>query len=113
MAFDAKPSTWLGAGYALDGTNHLISLNTVTASSNKLLKQLTDTKAHATTGDIRDVMMGVCESFFQAWTAQAAADRPAKMTISRSASSTTADKVVFTYTLKFTVDASTFAMAAE
>jgi hypothetical protein len=34
MPIDLKPSTWLGAGYALDGTNHLIKLNTNDAARN-------------------------------------------------------------------------------
>jgi len=82
MAFDKKPSTWLGAGYAT-GTNTVI-FNTNAAASNKLLAELEDAEAHATTGDIRAVVHALCEALFVAWNAQASADRPTRMTISKS-----------------------------
>ena len=59
MAFDPKPSTWLGAGYTTDSGAHTVTFNTNDASSNKLLKQLTDALANPTTGDIRDVVRRV------------------------------------------------------
>jgi len=81
MAFDKSPSAWLGAGYTT-GTNTII-LNTNDAASNKLLAELEDDEAHATTGDIRAIVHALCEAIFVAWNAQAAADRPARMSVTR------------------------------
>ncbi len=110
MAFDPAPSTWLGSGYTL--SSHVAGFNTNDAVSNKLLVQLTDAKANATTGDIRTVMMGVSEAFYQAWSAILVANRPTKMTVSRSASSTSTS-TKFTYTFGFTVDTNTFGVSSE
>lgn len=115
MAFDKKPSTWLGDGYDLDGTNHLVKLNTNDASTNKLLTQLTDALADPTTGDIRDVMMAVCETFYQAWIAQASADRPTRMSVSRGTSSQPgSDSTIgLVYTLRFTINPTVFGVISE
>jgi len=102
MAFagDLTPTTWLGAGYSLDGTNHLIKLNENDAASNKLLKQLTDALANASTGDIRSVFFSLCEMMYQAYKTQAAAsNRATQMTISRTLAGTENEQ--FTYTCQF------------
>lgn len=106
MAFDKKPSTWLGPGYAGDSTNHLIKLNTNDASSNKLLAQLTDVLADPTTGDIRVVAFALMESLYQAWVAQAAADRPKKMTINRVPIRNASGGLTYQYVFRFAVSPS-------
>src|SRR5882724_11414548 len=111
MAFDPTPSVWLGAGYSLSSS--VAGFNTNTAGSNKLLVQLTDALANATTGNIRSIMMAMCEAYFQAWQTQGTSAQPTKMTISRSTTTGPASTTVFTYTFKFTVNASTFAVASE
>ncbi len=100
MAGDLKPSTWLGAGYSA-GTSY-IQLNTNDAGANKLLKQLTDAKANATSGDIRSVALGLVEALYQAFQAQSnASNRTNQMTISRNLSGT--NQETFSYTCSFTV----------
>jgi hypothetical protein len=101
MAFDPKPSTWLGAGYTV--ASHVAGFNTQTASANKTLPQLTDTQADPTTGDIRDVAFAICESLYQAWLTQGSAAQPTRMTIARSAAtgSTTTGTIKYTYFLTF------------
>jgi predicted 3-demethylubiquinone-9 3-methyltransferase (glyoxalase superfamily) len=92
MAFDAKPSTWLGAGYSV--ASNAITMNTNDAAENKTLTELTDAEAHATTGDIRKVIFALQEKLFAAYNATATADRPTKMTIQKSTSVNTATGVV-------------------
>lgn len=82
MAFDQKPSTWLGAGYSL--TANEIKLRTATAGSNVAIPEVTDAEANATTGDIRKVSFGLVEMLYQAWLTQAQADRPQRMNIVRN-----------------------------
>jgi hypothetical protein len=115
MAFDPAPSTWLGAGYSADSSGHTISMNTDDASSNKLLAQLTDALADETTGDIRNVTMAVCEAFYQAWKAIDSADRPTKMTITRTATSPSGPNptVTFKYNFSFTIQPTTFNVDSE
>ncbi len=113
MAFDPKPSTWLGGGYDVDTGAHTIIFNTDDAASNKLLVQLTDALADPTTGDIRSVVASIVEALYQAWVGQASADRPAKMVIARSALNGANNTVVFNYTFRFTVNPETFVVPAE
>ncbi len=101
MSFDPSPTTWLGPGYTL--ASSVVGLTTVTAGSDIILQQLTDTLADPTTGDIRSVAMAISEALFQAWLAQISADRPTKMTLARAVTGSAAS-VVYTYTFKFTVD---------
>ena len=82
MAFDPSPTAWLGAGYSLASSE--IKLKTVTAGSNITLPEVTDTEANASTGDIRKVAFGIDEALYQAFNSKAVADRPAKMTRTRS-----------------------------
>ncbi len=115
MAFDPKPSTWLGAGYSVDTGAHTIILNTNDASSNKLLKQLTDALADPTTGDIRDVVLAVSEAFYQAWLTIAGtpANLPTKMNIARIASTPSSGVTMFKYAFTFTINTSSFTTSSE
>ncbi len=110
MSFDPSPATWLGPGYTL--ASSVVGLTTVTAGSDIILEQLTDTLADPTTGDIRSVAMAISEAIFQAWQAQISADRPTKMNIARSTTGS-GTSTVFTYTFKFTVDATEIVVANE
>lgn len=85
MAIDVKPSTYFGAGYALDATNHVLKLNTASAASNKLLKQLLDAAGHATTGNAEQVGLAICEMLYQAYRTQVVADnKPVQSSAQRS-----------------------------
>jgi hypothetical protein len=103
MAFDAKPSTWFGAGYAY--ASDAISFGTST-NANPTLTQLTNAEANATTGDVREVMRALCYKFSAVWDATAAADRPGQMTISKQISydsdGTANENYVFTFNVGVT-----------
>jgi hypothetical protein len=92
MPFDAKPSTWLGAGYS--AAANAITMNTNDAGSNKTLTELTDAEAHATTGDIRKVIFALMEKLYAAYNVTVAADRPTKLSIQKSVSVNTTTGVV-------------------
>ena len=115
MAFNPKPSTWLGAGYTTDSGAHTVTFNTNDAASNKLLKRLTDALADPTTGDIRDVVLAVSEAFYQAWLTIAGtpANLPTKMTIARIASTPSSGVTVFKYAFTFTINTSAFTTTSE
>lgn len=98
MAFDKKPATWLGAGYAADSSGHTISLNTGNAASNQLLLELTDAEADPETGDVRKLIFALMESLNVAWEAQDPVDRPARMMMYKS-SVVTGATITHTYTV--------------
>jgi hypothetical protein len=87
MAFDPKPSTWLGAGFSVDTDNHCIKLNTNDAATNKLLTELTDAEAHATSGDIRKVIFALLEMLSTIWLAIDEANRPTRVLLYKSSQS--------------------------
>ena len=78
------------------------------------LDEVTDTEANASSGDWRKVVFGIMEMLYLKWIGTPTADRPAKLTISRSSSvdNTTGD-VTRSYTVRVTVSASTVDVAAE
>jgi hypothetical protein len=84
MPYSAVPTTFFGAGYSV-GTNTII-MNTADAGSNKTLAQLTDVEAHATTGDFRKIVFAIMEMLAVKWEATAVADRPTKLSITKSSS---------------------------
>lgn len=103
MAFNPAPSAWLGAGYSLAA--NAITLNTADAATDATLLELTDVEANATTGDIRAVFHGLSEGMFAAWLAQATADRPQQVSITRVISGRPDGKVNYQYNLNFVMDA--------
>jgi hypothetical protein len=111
MAFDAKPSTWLGAGYAL--ASHVLSANTNDASSNKTFPQLTDAEANPTTGDVRKLFYAICDQFYGSYNSTASADRPTRMSIVRSTTENASGQLVRSYTFQFTLDGSSLDVIAE
>ena len=89
MAFtDKSPSAWLGAGY--NSATGKIELNTNNAGSNKLLTELTDDEADETTGDIRKLVFGIVDGLYTQFINKnsqlAAADRPQRISFTRSTS---------------------------
>lgn len=107
MAFNQAPTS-IFPGYASDGTNITIPIADLPA--------LTTVEAHASTGDVREVLRSI---LLQATTVIAAlptADKPSKMTITASnPQALSAEQQRHTYTAAFTVnvDPSTAAMAPE
>ncbi len=98
MAFSPVPTTWLGAGYSL-GTNQAI-FNTANHGT-PCLSELTTTDANATTGNIRSIAFAFCDKLYKTWVAVAAADRPTRMTISRSTSEDASGNIVKDFTFRF------------
>ena len=112
MAFDSKPSTWLGAGYAL--TSSQIILNTATHAAPVCLDELTDPEANATTGDIRKLFYALCEKMWQSYNSTATADKPSKMRFYRSTSSNDAAGTESrSYSFTFDIESTGTEVAAE
>lgn len=106
------PGEWFGAGYAA-GTNS-ITFNTNDAASNKTLTELTDAEAAASTGDVRKVIFAICEQLFYKYNSIAVADRPTKLSITKSASLNSATKeIANTYTIRITTSVVTQEVADE
>lgn len=112
MAYDAKPSTHFGAGYSASG--NAIHFNTNDAAANKTLTTLTDTEAHATTGDFREVIRALLYKFAADWEATAVGDRPTKMTMAKSLGiNATNQTIVESYVFSFEVGTTLGNVAAE
>lgn len=112
MAFDPKPSTWLGAGYSVAG--NAISLTTADKDGDKALPEVTDAEAHATTGDIRKVLFGLMEAVFQAWNGVEVANRPTMMMIQKgSYTNVETGNIETTFTARFTAVAAGYEVADE
>jgi hypothetical protein len=111
MAFDKNPVTWLGAGYT-NGTNTAI-FNTSNHAT-PALPQLTTTEATAgAAGDIREVMFAMVDKFYTAYNAAAAADRPNKLSILRTGSTTPTGNIVYNYNFQIEVTPSAVNVAGE
>lgn len=93
MAFDPAPGTWLD-NWTEDGTDITVPIAT--------FPEMTAAEADAATGDIRKVFFAILEKLVDAWNDTDAADRPTKMTVTKSAVIDTGTGVVTnTYTLRF------------
>jgi hypothetical protein len=101
MAFDAKPSTWLGSGYSV--ASNAAVFNT-SSHGTPCLTQLTDAQANATTGDIRIVARALLFKLAAAWDATAVANRPGKMRIRKTSGlNSVTGTVTETYNIEFDV----------
>jgi hypothetical protein len=93
------PGEWFGAGYVL--ASSAISFNTATAVTDVTLPELTDAEANASTGDVRKVIFAIMEQLYTKYNSLATADKPTKMTISKSSSINTSTGIVTnTYTIR-------------
>jgi len=110
MAFDKKPSTWLGAGYSY--ASNAITLNTA-AHATPCLTTLSAAEANATTGDIRDVARAFLYKLAATWDATATADRPAKMNVRKTLSYDASGNAVESYAVSFSVGLTFGDVAAE
>lgn len=112
MAFNDAPSDWLPNGYSLD--SNLVRFKTATGGTGVALPELTDAQADPTTGDIRQVMYAICAAFAQAWESKATADRPTRMTISRTTSTAREGVLSHSFTFRFdTPVGSTYTISSE
>jgi len=85
MAFDETPTTWL-ANWSEDGTNITVPIAT--------FPELTAAEADASTGDIRKIVFAIIEKLYQTWIGTAAADRPTKWTMAKTATVSTIRNVI-------------------
>jgi len=92
MAYNQFPGIVFGAGYTLADSK--ICLTTNTSAGTKLLTEVIDDEANATTGDARKVIFGIMEAIYAAYNAIAVADRPTQVTISKSVSTAPTTGVV-------------------
>jgi hypothetical protein len=96
MAFNRAPSNWL-TGYSL--TTNSVTVNTQNAGATATFPELTNVEANASSGDIRKIVYAVIEQLYQKFQATPAADRPNRMSISRSSSVGSDNTVNHTYVL--------------
>lgn len=101
MAFNPAP-TQVIASWSEDGTNVTFPIASV--------PELTAAEADATTGDSRKVIFALMEKFYQWYLGLATADRPTKLTISRSSSTDDATNLTTRY---YTVSVVTSASGVE
>lgn len=100
MAFNAAP-TQVVASWSEDGTNVTFPIASV--------PELSAAEADASTGDLRKVWFALLSKLYAWWVSITAADRPAKMTVSKSVAADAAasaaagvpiNTVTFTVTFK-------------
>lgn len=77
MAFSALPTNVI-ASWSEDGTNVTFPIASI--------PELTAAEADAATGDSRKIIYAMLERLYQWWLALAPADRPSRVTVSRSSS---------------------------
>lgn len=102
-----------GASATTAGPCIVLKSSGATVGSN-LLSTLTDTEAADSTGDTREVVFSICEAIFTKFNALASADRPNKMTVSRTTSEdSSANEFVRTYSIQLRLSPPDFDVAAE
>jgi hypothetical protein len=105
MAFDPVPTGWI-ANYSSNGTNLTLPIAS--------FPELTAAEAHTSTGDIRKIIFALLERLNAKYASLAAADRPGKLTILKSASFNSAtNKIVANYLFQIELDVSGMEVAAE
>ena len=110
MAYSSydEPQEFFGTGYSSDSTG-------ITLTYADAITEVTSTEADTTgNGDARKVIYGIAELLFNQYQAIPAADKPSKMTISRSTSEDAgASEFVRTYTVQLRLAAPAFEVANE
>lgn len=107
MAFDPAPSGWF-SGLTASATELTIPYSS--------LNDLDQTKADPSTGDIREVIYNICESFSDTWVNTETADRPGKTTITTGTSVSSSggvDTLTKTYTIRVTLDIDSVSVSGE
>jgi hypothetical protein len=93
MAFSAAPSSWLDS-WSENGTDITLPIAS--------LPELTAAEADAATGDIRKVVFALLQKLQAEWNALDAADRPAKMSLTKASTiDSTTGRVTHTFTARF------------
>ena len=115
MAFTKAPSGWLGAGYSVSGSGTTAAINFgISGNTNETLPEITTAEANASTGDIRMIYYGIVEKLFQAYLAKATADRPNRLSLSKSSNvDSTTGLITTNYTIQFVLAATGLDVANE
>jgi hypothetical protein len=93
MAFNPAPNTWI-ADWSEDETDISVPIAS--------FPELTAAEADGATGDIRKIVWAITEKLYQEFNSRAAADRPKKWTMSKSASvNSTTGVITNTITMTF------------
>jgi hypothetical protein len=99
--FDKTPNVWF-ASWSEDGTNVTFPIAS--------FPEMTAANADGTTGDIRDIMFAILEKFYTTYIATAAADRPTKLTVTKTATADMVRSVIksrYTFTCETDISAQT------
>jgi len=105
MAIDVKPSTWI-ASWSENGTDVTFPIASVPLLSAE--------EADATTGDMRKVIFALASKFYSTYIGTASADRPSKMSITKSASTNTETGIVTNvFTFRFYTEVTGEEVVAE
>jgi hypothetical protein len=107
MAFNPAPTVFFGTNYSENGTTLSIPISA--------FPELTAAEADATTGDSRKFIYALLHRFHTTFTAIPAANRPSRMTVSRTigAINPTNNEFATSFTFNFTVSANDVDVAAE
>lgn len=97
MAVNLAPSHWFNS-WTLDGDNIVVPV----ISLSEAPSVLSNAEAHGTTGDIREVIISMCERLYTGYSDTEVADRPPSMVISKIVQQTANPKILTsTYVFKF------------
>ena len=105
MAFDAKPSSWI-ASWSEDAAD-------VTFPLASLTQTLTADEADATTGDWRDCFFSIVDHTYDYYNGLATADKPTKLTISKTGALQSDGSMRYTYSIVVTAAISGEDVVAE
>jgi hypothetical protein len=99
MAFSSVPTLVFGASYSENGTSMTVPISA--------FAELTAAEADAATGDSRKMIYAMVEKFYSHYNGLAAANRPARMAITKSSGSlNNAGQIQVRYNLDFTLGGS-------
>ena len=107
MAFDATPTSWV-ASWSEDGTNCTFPLASLDEGA-----ALTAAEADAVSGDWRYIVHSLIDHTYGYYNGLATADKPTKLTISKSGSLQSSGEMLYTYTVRVYVAISGEDVAAE
>ena len=117
MAFNATPSGWLGAGYTLSGSGTTAAINfgiSGNTAVGEAFPQITSAEANASNGDIRKIYYGIVEQLYQAYLGKATADRPNRLSLSKSSNvDSTTGLITTNYTIQFVLAATGLDVTTE
>lgn len=107
MAFNSSPNVWF-SGLTADASGVTLPYSA--------MNNLTQVDADPTTGDMREIVFGFCESLADSMALTATADRPSQLNVTRTATVSTVsgqDILTKTYTIRLNLDIEDVSVASE